>query len=179
MRGKLGSGLGGQYAALVCLNTTNGDIPQPDMLHGPMNLCIYVSINLSINQSINLCILIFFFFFFFFFSAVTESPSSSANSVTTPVTTGTPITFTMNTDGSGGEFHVDLSSKSERRKSRPPRPPPLARRLSKASGDGQGESDAVDGIRQRSSSVANMDSGPPDSISCVRFACTFTRKNGK
>ena len=108
-----------------------------------------------------------------------ESPSSSANSVTTPVTTGTPITFTMNTDGSGGEFHVDLSSKSERRKSRPPRPPPLARRLSKAGGDGQGENDAVDGIRQRSSSVANMDSGPPDSISCVRFACTFTRKNGK
>ena len=165
MRGKLDSGLGVQYAALVCLNTTNGDIPQPDMLHGPMNIYVYLSF--------------FFFFFFFFFSAVTESPSSSANSVTTPVTTGTPITFTMNTDGSGGEFHVDLSSKSERRKSRPPRPPPLARRLSKAGGDGQGESDAVDGIRQRSSSVANMDSGPPDSISCVRFACTFTRKNGK
>lgn len=110
-------------------------------------------------------------------SAVTESPSSSANAVTTPVSTGTPITFTMNTDGSGGEFHIDVSSKSERRKSRPPRPPPPVRRLSKPGSDGQGESDAIDGIRQRTSSSVNMDGGPPDSISCVRFACTFTRKN--
>ena len=54
VRGKLDSGLGGQYAALVCLNTTNGDIPQPDMLHGPMNIYVYLSF--------------FFSFFFFFFS---------------------------------------------------------------------------------------------------------------
>ena len=113
------------------------------------------------------------------FAAVTESPSSSAGAVTTPVAAGTPITFTMNTDGSGGEFHIDLSSKLEKRKSRPPRPPPPVRRLSKPAGEGQGEMEAVDGFRQRSISVPNMDGGPPDSISCVRFACTFTRKNGR
>lgn len=107
------------------------------------------------------------------FTAVSESPS-------TPVITGMPISFTMSADGSGGEFHIDLSSKPERRKSRPPRPPPPGRRLSgRPVSEIQNENEAVDGIRPRTTSVPNMDSGPPDSISCVRFACTFTKKNGE
>ena len=107
------------------------------------------------------------------FIAVSESPSS----VSTPVTAGVPISFTMNADGSGGEFHIDgSSSKSEKRKSRPARPPPPQRRLSRPVSEIEGE--GVDGIRPRTTSTANTDSGPPDSISCVRFACTFTKKNG-
>ena len=83
----------------------------------------------------------------------------------------------MNADGSGGEFHIDgSSSKSEKRKSRPARPPPPQRRLSRPVSEIEGE--GVDGIRPRTTSTANTDSGPPDSISCVRFACTFTKKNG-
>ena len=109
------------------------------------------------------------------FTAVSESPSSAS----TPVTAGMPISFTMNADGTGGEFHIDVSSsKSEKRKSRPSRPPPPARRLSSRPVS-EIEGEAVDGIRPRTTSIVNMDSGPPDSISCVRFACTFTKKNGK
>ena len=108
---------------------------------------------------------------------MSESPSSAS----TPVTAGMPISFTMNADGTGGEFHVDASSsKSEKRKSRPPRPPPPGRRHSaKHANEIQIEGDTVDGLRPRAISIPNMDSGPPDSISCVRFACTFTKKNGK
>lgn len=114
------------------------------------------------------------------FTAVSDSPSSAAPTATTPVTTGTPLTFSINTDGSGGEFHIEFSSKSERRKSRPPRPPPPVRRLSsKPAGEQQNGNEAVDGIRQRTTSIPYMDSSPPDSISYVRFACTFTKKNGK
>ncbi|XP_015759127.1 PREDICTED: syntaxin-binding protein 5-like [Acropora digitifera] len=93
---------------------------------------------------------------------------------TTPIQTGTPLTFSVNSDGTGGEFHVDINSKSERRKSRPVRPPPPVRRLSNKS-DG---SDVTDGARQRTASGVNLELRPPDSINCLQFACTFTKKNG-
>lgn len=112
---------------------------------------------------------------------MSDSPSS-AGAVTTPVTVampGIPVSFTMTADGSAGEFSIDLSSKNEKRKSRPPRPPPPGRRLSRPISDAQSDSEAVDGIRNRALSVLNMDGGPPDSITCVRFACTFTKKNGE
>lgn len=111
-------------------------------------------------------------------SAVSDSPSATAApSAGTAVVTGTPLTFTINADGTGGEFQVDAGSKPERRKSRPIRPPPPVRRLSAKLGDQNG-SEAVDGwLRSRTSSAPVLDPGPPDSISCVRFACTFTKKN--
>ena len=96
----------------------------------------------------------------------------------TPVVTGTPVTFNINADGTGGEFHFDLSSKAEKRKSRPPRPPPPVRRLSNKNSDQPDGNEVVDGMRQRTTSGLNQDSGPPDSISCAHFACTFTKKNG-
>ena len=110
---------------------------------------------------------------------MSDSPSATAvPSAGTAVVTGTPLTFTINADGSGGEFQVDTGSKPERRKSRPIRPPPPVRRLSAKLGDQNG-SEAVDGwLRSRTSSAPVLDPGPPDSISCVRFACTFTKKNG-
>ena len=110
-------------------------------------------------------------------AAVSDSPQSAS----IPVTVGMPISFNMSADGAGGEFHIDLSSsKSEKGKTRPPRPPPPSRRHSnRPASEIQIEGDAEDGLRLRTTSVANMDSGPPDSISCVRFACTFTKKNGK
>lgn len=92
---------------------------------------------------------------------------------TTPIQTGTPLTFSVNSDGTGGEIHVDINSKSERRKSRPVRPPPPVRRLSNKS-DG---SDGTDGARQRTASGVNLELRPPDSINCLQFACTFTKKN--
>ena len=108
-------------------------------------------------------------------SAVSESPA--VQTPTTPVVAGTPLTFSINPDGSGGEFHVDLNSKIERRKSRPPRPPPPARRLSAKSDQSNG-SDGADGMRQRTASGLNLDFRPPDNIRCLQFACTFTKKNG-
>ena len=110
---------------------------------------------------------------------MSDSPSATATpSGGTAFVTGTPLTFTINADGTGGEFQVDAGSKPERRKSRPIRPPPPVRRLSAKLGDQNG-SEAVDGwLRSRTSSAPVLDPGPPDSISCVRFACTFTKKNG-
>lgn len=107
--------------------------------------------------------------------------SDSPQSASIPVTVGMPISFNMSADGGGGEFHIDLSSsKSEKGKTRPPRPPPPSRRHSnRPASEIQIEGDAEDGLRLRTTSLANTDSGPPDSISCVRFACTFTKKNGK
>ena len=92
-----------------------------------------------------------------------------------------PISFTLPVDETGVGSHGNVSSsKSDRGKSRPPRPPPPQRRLSgRPVSEIQSDNEAVDGIRPRTISVANMDSGPPDNISCVRFACTFTKKNGK
>lgn len=137
------------------------------------NLSIFISLSLGSFELIHVA----YYICNWSFAAVSESPSS----VSTPVTAGMPISFTMSADGTGGEFHIDISSsKSEKRKSRPPRPPPPGRRLSaRPASEIQIESEAVDGIRPRTTSVPNMDSGPPDSISCVRFACTFTKKNGK
>ena len=109
-------------------------------------------------------------------AAVSESPVTPT--VMTPVVTGTPVTFSINADGTGGEFHIDLSSKSEKRKSRPPRPPPPVRRLSNKYSEPQDGNEVVDGTRQRTTSGLNLDGGPPDSISCAQFACTFTKKNG-
>ena len=108
----------------------------------------------------------------YFSTAVSGSPV--LGTPTTPIQTGTPLTFSMNSDGTGGEFHVDINSKSERRKSRPVRPPPPVRRLSNKS-DG---SDGTDGARQRTASGVNLELRPPDSINCLQFACTFTKKNG-
>ncbi|XP_068755727.1 syntaxin-binding protein 5-like isoform X2 [Montipora capricornis] len=107
-------------------------------------------------------------------TAVSESPA--VQTPTTPVVAGTPLTFSINPDGSGGEFHVDLNSKIERRKSRPPRPPPPARRLSAKSDQSNG-SDGADGLRQSKASGLSLDFRPPDNISCLQFACTFTKKN--
>ncbi|KAL9968678.1 hypothetical protein ACROYT_G020796 [Oculina patagonica] len=76
--------------------------------------------------------------------AVSESPSSSANSATMPVTTGMPISFTMNADGSGGNSTLILTQNLREGKAAP---------------------------------LDHLPRGPPDSISCVRFACTFTKKN--
>ena len=120
----------------------------------------------------------------FNFAAVSESPSTAAPpAASTPVTTGTALTFTINADGTGGEFHFDAGSKSERRKSRPPRPPPPVRRLSsKPASEQQNGNEAVDGSgvsRPRTTSGVYLDGGPPDSISCMQFAVTFTKKNGQ
>ena len=111
-------------------------------------------------------------FTMYFSAAVSGSPV--LGTPTTPIQTGTPLTFSVNSDGTGGEFHVDINSKSERRKSRPVRPPPPVRRLSNKS-DG---SDGTDGARQRTASGVNLELRPPDSINCLQFACTFTKKNG-
>ena len=110
-------------------------------------------------------------------SPVLATPTTTTPTTTTPVTSGMPVTFSINADGSGGEFHVDVSSKLEKRKSRPARPPPPLRRPSHK-GEQTNGNEAVDGLRQRMASGANLDSGPPDSISCTQFACTFTKKNG-
>ena len=98
--------------------------------------------------------------------------------VTTPVLAGTPLTFTIMADGSGGEFQFDVGSKTEKRKSRPPRPP-VGRRLSSKLNEVHNGNDVADGFRPRTASMSAVDGGPPDSINCVRFACTFTKKNGE
>ena len=86
----------------------------------------------------------------------------------------------MSQDGAPIEFTIpeERTKGTEKKKPRPPRPPPPSKRNSKSAMEYQNGNDTVDGSRHRT--LSSCDSGgPPDSIQCMCFAYTFTKKNGK
>lgn len=104
----------------------------------------------------------------------------------TPATPGTPISFTLNLEAGGGlDFSEATVSKLEKKRNKPTRPaPPMVRSKSQVkAGDSSNGGDLSDGgaiLRQRTSSYPSSgDGGPPDTVQCTQFACTYTKKNGE
>ncbi|KAK3741611.1 hypothetical protein QZH41_006977 [Actinostola sp. cb2023] len=100
----------------------------------------------------------------------------------TPITPGTPLSFTLSMDPSGGlDFSETTIQKLEKRRSKPARPPPPIRTKSKVDEASNGN-DVTEGamhtkVHRTVSYPSTASVGPPDTVQCTKFACSYTKKN--